>query len=113
MFIDRNGRTVSPTTDHDDIRTKSARSHCRTLAEANIEFSLPDKTDACTRVIHSKPSCEFGKLTLNDFAVTDSEKAAFDKLRIVSDRHDIQCTLLSKNQKEIFFLPTLKKSLTT
>ena len=103
---------MSATTDHDDIRTKPARPHGRTLAEANIDFSLPDKTDACTRVINSNPSCEFGKLTLNDFAVTDSEKAAFDKLRIACERHDIQCTLLSKNQKANFVLPTLKKSLT-
>ena len=112
VFIDRSGRTVSATTDHDDIRTKPARPHGRTLAEANIDFSLPDKTDACTRVINSNPSCEFGKLNLNDFAVTDSEKAAFDKLRIACERHDIQCTLLSKNQKANFVLPTLKKSLT-
>ena len=63
VFIDRSGRTVSPTTDHDDIRTKSTKSHCLTLAEANVDFSLPDKTDACTGVINSNPSCEFGKLT--------------------------------------------------
>ena len=78
VFIDRSGRTVSAATDHGDIRTKSARSHSRTLFEANIDCSLPDKTGACTRVINSNPSCEFGKLTLNDFAVTDSEKVAFD-----------------------------------
>ena len=112
VFIDGSGITVSVTTDHDDIRTTPARPHGRTLAEANIDFSLPGKTDACTRVINSNPSCEFGKLTLNDFAVTDSEKAAFDKLRIACERHDVQCTLLSKNQKANFVLPTLKKSLT-
>ena len=48
VFIDRSGRIVSATTDHDDIRTKPGTSHGRTLAEANIDFSLPDKTDACT-----------------------------------------------------------------
>ena len=109
VFIDKSGRTVSATTDHDDIKTKSARSHGRTLPEANIDFSLPDKTDACTGVINS---CEFDKLALNDFAVTDSEKAAFDKLRIACKRHGIQYTLLSKNQKANFVLPTLKNYLT-
>ena len=111
VFVDRNGATVSSTTD--DKVTKSARAHCHTLAEANIDFSLPDKAHAFNRVVNSSPSCEFGELTLNDFAITDSEEAAFDKLWTLCGKHDIQCTVLSKNQKADLVLSTLKISCNT
>ena len=62
-------------------------------------------------MVNSSPSCEFGELTLNDFAITDSEEAAFDKLWTLCGKHDIQCAVLSKNQKANLVLPTLKKSL--
>ena len=109
IFLDRNGTTVSSTTDN--ITTRSARAHSRTLAEANIGFSLPDKAHACNQVANSSPSCEFGELTLNDFAITNSEKAAFDKLWTLCRTHDIQCSVFSKNQKENLVLSMLKKSL--
>ena len=85
----------------------------RTLSESKLDFSLPDKSSISTPVpaIDCSPARLFADLTPNDFSIKDSEKASIKKLQVLCERHDIQCTLLSKKDNSKLFLPSLKNHL--
>ena len=89
--------------------------HCRTLSEANIDFSLPHKTPSHIprRIIDSDQINALEKLNVNDFTITDTEQKSIDNLMTSCERHDMQWALLSKKEvPQRLVFPSLKNSMT-
>ena len=80
----------------DEVKPTHSVNLSRTLSEAKLDFSLPDKSSISTLVAatYCRSARPFTDLTLNDFSITDSEKASIEKLLVLCERHDIQCILL-------------------
>ena len=106
VFNDRNDSHSFACTD-EAVKPTHSVNLVRTLSEAKLDFSLPDKCSISTPVpaIDCSPARLFADLTLNDFSITDSEKASTEKLQVLCERNDIQCTLLSKKDNSKLFCP--------
>ena len=72
IFNDKNSDACPFSSENKPILPHKANL-CRTLSERNVDLSLPEKSQLILGSSHGDPSNPFRNLTLDDFAITESE----------------------------------------